>query len=68
MKYGNNIFSKRNRRYSIFEKDEQSGHIEKNQTFDKGYSKSPFNGLGKPKPLKMNLRGLGQGELQINID
>ena len=49
-------------------KDEQSGHIEKNQTFDKGYSKSPFNGLGKPKPLKMNLRGLGQGELQINID
>lgn len=29
---------------------------------------SPFEGIGKPEPLKHNLNGLGQGVLQLNTD
>lgn len=34
----------------------------------KDISRNPFEGIGKPEPLKENLTGFGVGELMKNID
>src|ERR1700759_4670393 len=55
--YGNNIFSSRPGTYTILKKSGNKKVIEKINSLLKDIQLTPYQGIGKPEPLKHNLSG-----------